>query len=197
MTHSSPPRCFACAAGQLIPASVRYETTARIDRVEYPVAIQNLPILRCSACGEEYFGDDADRAIGRAVRKAAGLLHAESIRAMRRELGMSQKQFARLLGVAAPALNRWEKGHVVQSRLVDTLLRVVAALPEARELLLAMGNIARRPPEVPVIRRSGRAFGGANDCVRLAATPGYSTSGDGYRTSSLERNANLSDNLAA
>jgi transcriptional regulator with XRE-family HTH domain len=47
------------------------------------------------------------------------------IKALRRRLAKTQKQFAELLGVSFATLNRWERGHVHPSQLaLDTLARL-------------------------------------------------------------------------
>lgn len=43
-------------------------------------------------------------------RKAATMNIADTIRQLRTELGMTQEQVARRLGVSAPAVNKWERG---------------------------------------------------------------------------------------
>ena len=48
---------------------------------------------------------------------------ADIVREVRLELGVTQEQFANILGVTFPTINRWENGHCVPSRLALKSLR--------------------------------------------------------------------------
>jgi transcriptional regulator with XRE-family HTH domain len=48
---------------------------------------------------------------------------------------MSQKQFARCLGVAEATLSRWLSETQIQSRAMDNLLRAFLAFPQVRAFL--------------------------------------------------------------
>jgi putative transcriptional regulator len=58
----------------------------------------------------------------------------------RRRTGLSQAQFARLLGVSVRTLQEWEQGRRVPSGAAKTLLKVALARPEA--LLAATATVA-------------------------------------------------------
>lgn len=47
---------------------------------------------------------------------------AERVQKLRKSLGLSQENFARLLGVAVQTVNRWENGLAAPSSLADSLL---------------------------------------------------------------------------
>ena len=47
---------------------------------------------------------------------------AHRVRTLRKELGLSQEDFARLLGLAFQTVNRWENGLAAPSGLADSLL---------------------------------------------------------------------------
>jgi DNA-binding transcriptional regulator YiaG len=49
--------------------------------------------------------------------------------------GLTQKQFAHLLGVGEATVSRWETGAQIQQRAMDRFLRVCLASPAAVELL--------------------------------------------------------------
>ncbi len=55
----------------------------------------------------------------------------EQIRALRTRLGLSQSQFARRFGFTIDAVQQYEQGRRVPSGPATTLLRVIAADPEA------------------------------------------------------------------
>jgi len=58
------------------------------------------------------------------VRKDAPLSGAE-IRFLRKQLGKSSKEFARLVGVSPEHLSRWENGHNMPSKAADRYIRTL------------------------------------------------------------------------
>lgn len=70
-----------------------------------------------------------------AYRKAAGLLTSSEIREIRESYGLSQQDFARLLGLGDVTITRYET-KAIQDEVYDTLLRLVKDNPlQALELL--------------------------------------------------------------
>ena len=63
------------------------------------------------------------------------MLTPEEIREGREKLGLTQKQFANLLGVGEATVSRWETGAQIQQRAMDRFLRACLASPAAVELL--------------------------------------------------------------
>ena len=94
----------------------------------------------CDECGNDVMkAEEADR-LGRklvdayATRK--GLLLPSEIRELRESLGMSQKDFEKLIGVSSPTVSRWETGAVQQSKTADNLMRLIRDVPDARNHML-------------------------------------------------------------
>lgn len=55
----------------------------------------------------------------------------EEIFDLRTTLGMTQSQFAKLVGVSFATVNRWENGHVKPSPLAENvLLHIAASIPK-------------------------------------------------------------------
>jgi len=69
------------------------------------------------------------------LRREARLLTPEEIREGREKLGLTQRQFANLLGVGEATVSRWETGAQIQQRAMDRFLRVCLASPAVAELL--------------------------------------------------------------
>ena len=90
---------------------------------------------QCGNCKAISIDDDADRQISAAFRSVARLLAPEEIRQGREKLGLTQKQFANLLGVGESTVSRWETGAQIQQRAMGRFLRVCLASPAAVELL--------------------------------------------------------------
>jgi putative transcriptional regulator len=64
-------------------------------------------------------------------------LPAVDVKAIRRRLGQSQSQFARMIGVSVATLQNWEQGRRRPEGPARALLRVAAANPEAVAAALA------------------------------------------------------------
>jgi HTH-type transcriptional regulator/antitoxin MqsA len=67
--------------------------------------------------------------IADAKRRELGLLQSNEIRAIRRELGLTQHQASDLFGGGTNSFSKYERGEVLQSAALDNLLRVAASIP--------------------------------------------------------------------
>jgi putative zinc finger/helix-turn-helix YgiT family protein len=130
-----PKRCGKCGQKRMQLATVPYATTIEHDGRAYRVEIPALTVPRCGNCGAISIDDEADRQISAAFRREARLLAPEEIRQGREKLGLTQKQFANLLGVGEATVSRWETGAQIQQRAMDRFLRVCLASPAVVELL--------------------------------------------------------------
>jgi putative transcriptional regulator len=61
------------------------------------------------------------------------------VRAIRRRLGFSQKEFARRFGFSVRTVQEWEQGRAVPDRPARILLRVIEKSPRAVERAVAAG----------------------------------------------------------
>jgi putative zinc finger/helix-turn-helix YgiT family protein len=104
--------------------------------VERVLKVPNIRRLYCRSCNEEIFDDAVTKQIEEARRNAMGLLSAAQIREIRTQLGKTQKEMSRLLGVGEKTYCRWESGSFLQSQSFDNYLRLVRDIPEAWQMLL-------------------------------------------------------------
>jgi putative zinc finger/helix-turn-helix YgiT family protein len=130
-----PKRCGKCGHRAMALATVRYATTIEHDGRAYAVEIPALSVPQCGNCQAISIDDDADQQISAAFRREARLLAPEEIRQGREKLGLTQKQFASLLGVGEATVSRWETGAQVQQRAMDRFLRVCLVSPAVVKLL--------------------------------------------------------------
>ena len=135
-TRTYPKRCGKCGQKTMRLATVPYTTTIEHDGRAYRVEIPDLTVPQCENCHAISIDDEADRQISAAFRREAKLLSPEEIRQGREKLGLTQKQFANLLGVGEATVSRWETGAQIQQRAMDRFLRVCLGSPAAVELLL-------------------------------------------------------------
>jgi HTH-type transcriptional regulator/antitoxin MqsA len=88
----------------------------------------------CAACGESLHAPgqiDAIHAQAAGLARAErGLLTPEQIRKLRKDLGLTQTQLERVLGVGPKTITRWEKGTVFQSAVADNFMRKIWEHPE-------------------------------------------------------------------
>ena len=68
-------------------------------------------------------------------RRIDGLLTGPQIKAIRRRLGLTQAEAARLMGGGDNAFSKYERGEVTQSVAMNQLLLVLAAVPDALAVL--------------------------------------------------------------
>lgn len=69
------------------------------------------------------------------LKREQNLLSGQEIRAIREQLGITQKQAANIFGGGPTAFAKYEAEEVVQSAGMDRLLRVAAAVPAAAKWL--------------------------------------------------------------
>ena len=150
VASSTPPwECPLCGLGtvSVVDGPVRVD----FRDASYVVSLRH---EECSSCGEQFFSpaevDQLQSLAAGAARHERGLLTPDEIRALRRDLGLSQERLERLLGLGPKTVVRWEKGTVFQSVAADRLLRSLRFFPELLELLaeegLQCGGKARTPP---------------------------------------------------
>jgi putative zinc finger/helix-turn-helix YgiT family protein len=135
ITRTYPKRCGKCGQKKMHLATMLYATTIEHDGRAYRVEIPALTVPQCGNCKAVSIDDEADQQISAAFRRAARLLMPEEIREGREKLGLTQKQFANLLGVGEATVSRWETGAQIQQRAMDRFLRVCLASQAAVEML--------------------------------------------------------------
>lgn len=112
-----------------------------------PFTCSGLEYYVCPSCGEVAMSTDMatrqarDVARQRAERK--GLLSPDEIIALRRSLGLTQKDFERVIGVSSPTVCRWERGVVQQSQVADHMMRALRYSPDLARHLIERAEVHR------------------------------------------------------
>ena len=148
--------CHVCRQKSLRRVKQPYEYEVSHDgRPPVKIHIPDLEVIACTNpdCQPEHPGDtiiEDDAAIWRITvetYRQLGLLTPEEIKAGRERLRLSQQELAELLGLGGNSLSRWENGRVYQARSLDTLLRMIFLVPEARSFLWSLRG--KRPEPRP------------------------------------------------
>jgi len=88
----------------------------------------------CEACGIETALNEDLRFNARAMRRARkqhyGTLTGEEIRRIRKHLGLSQEQAAKLFGGGPVAFSKYENEEITQSEAMDRLIWLVGNYPD-------------------------------------------------------------------
>jgi putative zinc finger/helix-turn-helix YgiT family protein len=130
--------CSECRSKAVALATVDYTVQVDHDGRKYSVHLPALTVPKCGQCGAIFLDEEANREVSAALRRQAGLLTPEEIRAGRARLGLTQKELAARLQVADSTLSRWETGSQIQQRVLDVLLRTYFNVEPARAFIDAL-----------------------------------------------------------
>jgi len=126
--------CPICGKGSL-------KATQNKEEFEYKCNVLSLELTcySCNVCHESFFDNEEMKAHQKTVkdfhRKVDGLLTSKEIRKIRQKYGLSQREFARILGIGEKSFTKYELGLVSQSRAMDNLLRILDEIPDSLSLL--------------------------------------------------------------
>lgn len=124
--------CAECGA-KMHRSSAPVEETFRGERI----TLEGIEHFECDACGEVAFdaenGKKYDETLIDKYSQLAGLLSPREIRRIRKDHGLTQRDFERVLGVSSPSVSRWETGKVIPSKPIDLLMRAYRDSPELLE----------------------------------------------------------------
>lgn len=117
-------KCPTCRAGQLTDGTT--EHTAKVGARTF---VATLPARLCANCDEAIIGAEHLRAFERALERAlvdVGADDGAALRYVRKGAGLTGVELARLLGVAAETVSRWENGAQTPDRATVALLGALA-----------------------------------------------------------------------
>lgn len=117
--------CPLCELGELESRTVIEEIRYR----ETVLTVRDVELSVCPKCGAELAlppqAKNNERRFADAKRAHDGLLTSREIVAWRKRHGLTQQKAAALVGGGVNAFSKYERGEVVQSQAVDTLMRSV------------------------------------------------------------------------
>ncbi len=127
-----PWTCPTCREKTVSPIQKDYTMATEHDGATYEVTIRDR-VPTCSRCGQAIITSDLSERISAELRRLAGLLTPERIRAKREALGLTEVQLAAALRIPQATLLRWESGMQLQPRALDLLLRLYFDSTEVRQ----------------------------------------------------------------
>lgn len=132
--------CPSCEAEREFRRERRTEEyLIRGNRIRVPVSVEV-----CSICNESFYDEARDeKVIEQAYakyREQKGLLSPQEIREIRKRYALSQKSFARLLGMSEATVNRYEGGGL-QDEAHDTAIRAQSKPENMEDLLARRGHL--------------------------------------------------------
>lgn len=130
-----PWRCHECGEHSVKMETITYEAQAKHDGRLHTFTIPELEIPICQECEAKVFTESVDEQINIALCNHLELLTHLQIRENVERLCSSQKEIASRLRIAESTFSRWLNGFQLQSRSLDTLLRIYFAFPIVRRIL--------------------------------------------------------------
>lgn len=158
-----PSRCPECQ-GVVELAHFSYTAKVKHSGRLHEVQVERLHAPKCSDCGEIFFTTDVEAQIISELRRELGLLQPEDIlRGITATEIAQQRSLAELTGIAAETISRFVNGSVIQSRALDTLLRVVLEFRSVRDALRTgretLGSqVSEDPPDTSPLESSRPAL---------------------------------------
>lgn len=116
--------CPSCEATELTCSiqCIEYEYGSGDSEVQLNVEV---PVYHCASCDIHTLDYRAEEIKHNALCEHFGVLNPSEIVHLRNYYGMSQSEFARILGIDEASLNRWEKGINIQDYASDRYLRLL------------------------------------------------------------------------
>lgn len=122
--------CLVCGQGKMSEHVITEVFTYK----KQECSISDYHIFRCDKCAEEFVSPkslkESEKMLTDFRRKVDGLLTSGEIKAIRKRLGKTQKELAKMLEVGEKTFARYENGQVTQSRSMDWCLRALDVHPD-------------------------------------------------------------------
>ncbi len=126
--------CPICGKG-----TIKVERKSETFEYKGHILPLELTVYSCDICKEGFFDNEEMKKYQKTIkdfqRRVDGLLTSEEIKQIREKYGLSQRELARILGIAEKSIAKYEAGFVAQSKAMDNLLRVIGEFPEVLKYL--------------------------------------------------------------
>jgi DNA-binding transcriptional regulator YiaG len=136
----SCPDCGQSGEGALVRRRITHKWQEGVhEKRQYSAEID---VVACTGCGAEFIDEYARLQQHEFWCTRNGLLSPRAIRDLRAKLNLGREDFARLLRLRAATVRCWERGVVVQSAPLDSLMRLLAR----PEVVADLARWAASPP---------------------------------------------------
>lgn len=105
------------------PIEFQIVLPATADSPAFPV--EKITVQVYDDCGEQMLTPESSELIERIRARHMGLMHGADIKALRRQLGLTQDQLSGYLDCGKKSLSRWENGSGYPSGMVNKMLRLL------------------------------------------------------------------------
>lgn len=133
--YKTGQKCVICGKGKLIKKIVNEEFEYKGKKLTIPDYI----IYSCNKCKEALVDPKTIRFTEKILtdfrREIDGLLTSCEILQIRKKLGKTQLELAKIFGVGEKNFARYENGQVTQSKAMDNLLRILDEYPVVLNIL--------------------------------------------------------------
>jgi putative zinc finger/helix-turn-helix YgiT family protein len=155
-------KCYDCGGAKVTATVGPYRMKLA---GEWHATIEDAVITHCGDCGGTGVGlenlDGIMRAIAAAVIRKPSRLAADEIRFLRTHLGWTGIKLAKMLGVGAGTVSRWENGKEPIGPVPDRLLRTLDVIREGAagfdvDTLANIGDAAGAPLKLRVRKSGGK-----------------------------------------
>lgn len=147
MMYKNGDICPICGTGRL-----KVKRKPEIFEYKGQTLTLELTVYSCDVCGEAFFDNEEMKKHQKTIkdfqRRVDGLLTSEEIKRIREKYGLSQRELARILGVAEKSIAKYEAGFVAQSKAMDNLLRVIGEFPDVLKYLEQLNQVRRDEQKV-------------------------------------------------
>lgn len=121
-------KCRECRDGEL---ETRIGEHVYVESGLPNVVLENVELRHCPKCGANTVAipriEALHRAIARALAHQTARLEGVEVRFLRKYLGLSGRDFAKVMAVTPETVSRWEHNHEPVSGIADHLLRMLVA----------------------------------------------------------------------
>ncbi len=139
--------CPVCGKEALITCSGTYHFKFPGKNSERDLSIRGVNWEHCENCEEDILSPEIENQIEKHRQREQELLYPEEITIIRKRMGLSQAEMAKLLGVGEKTYTRWEIGTSFQTKSMDNLIRIAEQNPE----ILIELEAQREPKRVTLI----------------------------------------------
>ena len=123
-------RCAVCGKGKLAEKRGTYVFEWPADFPVEPSRFDAATWWVCGSCDEEELPPELVARIEAERYRLEGLLSPLEVQDVRKRVGLSQREMAKLLGVGEKTYTRWELGLSAQTKSMDNLIRLADQNPE-------------------------------------------------------------------